>query len=161
MRICTATAIAVILAIIACYNFPASAQQLTVSEDELILKARYIVVGEVIDKQSHWNQDHSLIVTDFKISVLDQLSPDSLGSETTVTVLGGEVGDVGLFVTHQPCLELGERALLFLVETSGDRRETLYGDQGKMELSGDIIVNSGQSLQTLKNKIINSNSDKR
>ena len=147
------TTIMLILAIMVLLNAKINAEQVEVPEEELIQKSNYIIEANVNDQSSYWNDDHSLILTDFTVTVINQFTGDSLEAEINVTVLGGEIDDIGLFVTHQPHFKIGEKALLFLVKNSDMKLETLHGDQGKYELSGDIILKSGQSINSLLSKI--------
>src|SRR5262245_65303494 len=104
-------ALAVGLAITA----PASATSLIrAGLDELTRKNSTVLVGEVIDAESYWNPEGTFILTDVHIATRDVLKGKGVGNETTVTILGGSVGDLSALIVGGAELIPGRSYLLFL-----------------------------------------------
>ncbi len=74
-------------------------------------------MGEVVDLHSYWNHDGTFILTDVRIST-EQVVKGRLeeNSEITVTLLGGEVGDLATLIIGGAELVKGNSYVLFLNE---------------------------------------------
>ncbi len=119
---------------------PASALMREVPLGECASQAAAVVVARVDALQSHWTDDGTTIVTDVSFTVLDgwrgTLAPQA---PLTLTVTGGEVGDIGVRSEHQPQFRRGETVVLFLEETAG-ARYAVYGlEQGVCRVERDIV----------------------
>ena len=83
--------------------------------DELVASNRAIVVGEVVDVSSYWNEDHTLTLTDVRFALHNVLKGRIAEKEITVTVLGGLssrlVGGIELLPSHSYLLFLNEENL--------------------------------------------------
>ncbi|HSG39622.1 MAG TPA: hypothetical protein VLE27_08290 [Thermoanaerobaculia bacterium] len=102
-------------AIAASVAAPASATTLVRSDvDKLVADNGTIVVGEVLDATSYWNADGTFILTDVRVSVADVLKgrPDS--NEFTVTLMGGQVGDLTTLIIGGAQLIPGRSYVMFL-----------------------------------------------
>jgi hypothetical protein len=75
-----------------------------------------IVVGEVLDARSYWNAEGTLILTDVQLSVIEVLKGKGGEDPLTITLLGGEVGDLAVQIVGGPELAPGKAYLLFLNE---------------------------------------------
>jgi hypothetical protein len=107
---------AMVLAMTASVVAPAGATTLMrESLDELVAGNRAIVVGEVVDASSYWNEDHTFILTDVRIATYEALKGD-VGQELTVTVMGGHVDDLTTLIVGGPELIPGKSYVLFLNE---------------------------------------------
>ncbi|MES1245820.1 MAG: hypothetical protein ABUT39_29705 [Acidobacteriota bacterium] len=84
------------------------------SLDELVAGNRTIVVGEVVEARSYWNQNHTFILTDVRIKADDVLKGRLPGREVTVTLMGGRVGDLTTLIVGGPELVPGRSYVLFL-----------------------------------------------
>ena len=81
------------IAIAAAVAAPATATTLIrAGLEELTSANGTVVVGEVLDAHSYWNQDRSLILTDVRVAVLETLKGKG-EQELTVTIMGGQIGD--------------------------------------------------------------------
>ena len=106
-----------VLAIAASVVAPAGATTLIRQGlDELVAANQAIVVGEVMDVSSYWNEEHTFILTDVRIALHDVLKGEARGRELTVTVMGGEVGDLTTLIVGGPELVPGNSYVLFLNE---------------------------------------------
>lgn len=107
---------AMAFAIVASVIAPASATTLKrASLDELVAGSRSVVVGEVIDSRSYWNEDHSFILTDVELAVAD-VAKGERRDNLTVTIMGGRVGDTTTLIIAGPELIPGKSYVLFLNE---------------------------------------------
>ena len=85
--------------------------------EDLVKTHSKIVVGEVVDVHSYWNHDGTFILTDVRI-LAEQVLKGRLQeqSEITVTLLGGEVGDLATLIIGGAELVKGSSYVLFLNE---------------------------------------------
>lgn len=84
--------------------------------DDLVATNRAVVVGEVVDTNSYWNEDHTFILTDVRFALHDTLKGEMAEREITVTVMGGKVGDLTTLIIGGPELIPRHSYLLFLNE---------------------------------------------
>jgi hypothetical protein len=80
---------------------------------DLTAEARQIVVGDVSEVTSFWDQDHELIKSRIVVQVSDYLVGAGSGTEI-LEMSGGTVGDLTLHVSVLPQFEPGDHVLLFL-----------------------------------------------
>lgn len=103
------------LAIAAGVVAPASATTLVrASLDELVAGNATVVVGEVLDARSYWNEERNFILTDVRVAVSDVLKGNPRGNEITVTIMGGRVGDLTTLIIGGAELVPGNSYVLFL-----------------------------------------------
>lgn len=92
---------------------PASAHMTRLTEREMVHGSKDIVVAVVEGARSRWNEQHTLIVTDYTLRVEDRLKGQA-PAKVTLTILGGTLDGE----RHDTCLstplEKGGRYLLFL-----------------------------------------------
>lgn len=107
--------------------------------DELVAGNRAIVVGEVVDARSYWNEDHTFILTSVRIATYEALKGD-VGREFTVTIMGGQVGDLTTLIVGGPELIPGHSYVLFLNEEDLPGRRALtvrHLSQGAFDIKMD------------------------
>lgn len=110
---------ALALAIAASVAAPASATTLMrASLDELVAGNETIVVGEVVDVESYWNAEHTFILTDVRFRTSDVLKGNLRSGELTITLMGGQVGDLTTLIIGGPQLFPGHSYVVFLNEES-------------------------------------------
>ncbi|UCG17025.1 MAG: matrixin family metalloprotease [Phycisphaerales bacterium] len=103
---------------------------------ELTAEAQRIVIGDVVEVSSFWNDNHDVIRTRVVIDVDDYL----LGPGTGIEVLemrGGTVGDITLQLSVLPVFEQGDHVLLFL---SGAGTPILRSFQGAYLTDGNLVA---------------------
>jgi hypothetical protein len=83
---------------------------------ELTAESNRIIIGDVVEVTSFWNQDRTLIKSRIVIDVDDYLIGEGTGTET-LEMDGGTVDDKSLRVSVLPIFEVGDRVLLFLGDT--------------------------------------------
>lgn len=81
--------------------------------DQLAAGNERVVVGEVVDAVSYWNQDKTFILTDVRFAPVETLKGPADG-ELTVTLLGGRVGDLTSLIVGGAELVPGGSYVLFL-----------------------------------------------
>jgi len=102
------------------------------SLEDLSREASSIVIGEVTDAQSFWEDGN--IYTNVTISV-EQYVKGAGGKQVTIKVLGGTVGDITQWVSDAPIFQIGERTLLFL------RNDQVVGwHQGKFAIVNHELI---------------------
>lgn len=108
---------AMALAIAAGVIAPAGATTLVRENlDGLVAGNRTVVVGEVLDASSYWNEDHTFILTDVRVAVHEAIKGNVKDRELTVTIMGGRVGELTTLIVGGPELIPGNSYVLFLNE---------------------------------------------
>ena len=129
---------------------PALAVSPQLSFRELASQAELIVAGRVETLTSSYAED-GLIYTQAWLTV-DRLMLGSLGSDhVLVTVPGGVVGDVGLWVSDAPRFSMGDEVLLFLQDES--HPGLIGGSHGAFKLRQGRLVGSGLDLDQIQRAI--------
>ncbi len=82
--------------------------------DDLVADNARVLVGEVVDVDSHWNADGTFIVTDVRIQPMEILKGRRDQGEVTVTLMGGSVGDLTTLIIGGAELIPGRAYVLFL-----------------------------------------------
>ncbi len=101
--------------------------------EDLADHATNIVVGHCAGVESRWNDDHTQIVTVARYDVADDLKGELRGS-VEVESLGGEVGDIGMYVPGMPAFVSGADEVLFLSPGKGTF-EVVGMAQGQFRIS--------------------------
>lgn len=104
----------VMLAVVASSGAAGATTLIRASLDELVAANERIVVGEVVDAVSYWNDDATFILTDVRVRTLSTLKGREVSDEVTVTVMGGTVGDTTALIVGGPELVAGRSYMLFL-----------------------------------------------
>ncbi len=108
---------ALVLAMTAGAVAPSSASTLIrQSLDGLVASNATVVVGEVLDAHSYWNETETFILTDVRVKATDVLKGDPRDTVFTVTLMGGSVGDLTALIVAGAELVPGKPYLLFLDE---------------------------------------------
>ena len=108
---------AMVLAIAASTMSAGATTLIRASVDDLVAANRAVVVGEVLDARSYWNESHTFILTDVRLK-LDDVLKGNVGKELKVTIMGGRVGDLTTLIVGGPELVPGNSYVLFLNEES-------------------------------------------
>lgn len=81
--------------------------------EELVAGNERVIMGEVIDAVSYWNEDKTFILTDVRIAP-DATIKGKAEDKLTVTLLGGKVGDLTTLIIGGAELIPGRSYVLFL-----------------------------------------------
>lgn len=108
---------ALALSIAASVAAPAGATTLIrQSLEDLVENNGTIVLGEVVDVRSYWNEEKSFILTDVRIALQEVLKGWVKGQELTITIPGGAVDGLTARFDGAPELIPGRSYMLFLNE---------------------------------------------
>jgi len=120
---------------------PAPALMLEVPLDRLAAGSDAVVRAKVMEMESRWTDDRTTIVTDVTFSIVESWAGDLVvGSRMVIQVEGGEVGDLGVRVEHQPVFRPGEETVLFLKATPSARYRINALEQGKFTVLSDQVM---------------------
>jgi hypothetical protein len=130
------------------------------STEELTQSSEAVIVGNVEDIESRWNEDGTSIVTTASVVVEEVVRGQVVYQRVTVEYAGGEIGEVGLKVSDVSPLERGEKVLLFLKPVKGKKDGRAYSivgkGQGKYTVGHDGIARKkGFSLNARREVVDN------
>ena len=164
------------LALASLLALPASASTfVAMDEIDLVAAADAVVVGEVIDIHSFWNQRGTLIVTEATVLIKEVVAGDA-PAEITVRTMGGEVSGYKVEAHGFPTFEPGQTQLMMLhraadgsLQVAGYRQgqfrvlQRADGTRVAMPMVGDarFLTKDGEvapapralPLETLKNNL--------
>ena len=116
--------------------------------------AHFIVTGQVVRQESVL-QTTSLgdrIVTTVELKVSENLKGNS--PETVVVQhLGGRVGDLVMWVSHEPRFRVGENVVLFLSPAEDGPLAVCGGFRGKLTVMGNRVAELGLSLADFAHRV--------
>lgn len=120
---------------------------------DLWSQADIVLIGVVEDISVHQG-DRGMIYRNVRIEVEKYRKNALNSSEVVIRVLGGQVGEFGVWVEDQPCFSKGERVLAYLDHISGEDQcpgiECYYvvgGPQGKFTILDGVAKNeAGDTL---------------
>ncbi len=102
--------------------------------EQLTSRSHTIVIARVVDVHSDFaDVDRKDIVTYVTIAPTDVLKGTS-GSSLVLTIPGGVVGDIGLWVEDTPHFHVGEEVLLFVNDDYKGRKTVSEWHQGKFSV---------------------------
>jgi hypothetical protein len=84
--------------------------------EKLVAENATVVVGDVVDANSYWNADGSFILTDVRFAVSEVVKGRPQNREITITLMGGQVGDLTTLIIGNAQLIPGRSYVLFLNE---------------------------------------------
>lgn len=123
---------------------------------QLVDNSSDIVRCGVTEKVSFWNEEKNFIYTRVTLQVEESLKgSQSVPSDITVIVPGGEVGEKGLGVEHAARFELGEEVVVFLRPLKGSDFMVTAWKQGKYTVEKGRIREKDISYSQFKNDIKN------
>lgn len=97
-------------------------------------KASHILLGKVENIESHWNENTGGICTCVKVHVEELLKGNIQSEYVLIKHKGGEVGDIGLWVSGEPHFTLGEKVRVFLKLEETGEFTVVDGFKGKVSL---------------------------
>jgi hypothetical protein len=107
---------------------------------QLTAEATAVVHGTVVASSTHWTDNRSLIVTDYRVQVLDALKGDAVG-EIVVTQPGGRVGAVRVDADGATAFRVGDETVLFLGTSARGVTHILGLSQGRFDVVTDARGN--------------------
>jgi|GEM_PF-4921153 len=107
-----------------------------------------IVAGTVTRQASEWNADRTRISTRVTVAVKQTVKGPGAPDTIEVSVPGGEVGEIGEWVSDSPRFDTGEDILLYLKQSAGAALQVYGGSGGKLSLPpGKVESMSFQELE--------------
>lgn len=85
---------------------------------ELVQRSDWVVQGEVLELNSHWDDEGRVIVTDVLLGVKDSVI-GKIEGPVWVRTFGGTVGDYTVEAIGFPRFAMGDQVLLFLNQREG------------------------------------------
>jgi len=105
-------------------------------------ESAHVVRGRVVSMQSAWTADETTIVTTVAIQVDGSLKGSlAKGARIQLAVEGGEAGEFGVRVEHQPEFEAQEDVYLFLTVDERGQLKVNYDEQGKFSVVENHVLN--------------------
>ena len=140
-------------------NTNSYAQKAAQNLNKLTASSEIILVGNVKETESHWNENKTSIVTKVSIQPTEFLKGGDTGSELVFTVPGGEIDNIGELYSHMPRFAKEEEVVLFMKQINNDY-SIIGGESGKITISrnekdGRKIEMSREQIKELKNSIKN------
>lgn len=120
---------------------------------DLLGDSEVVLKGKVRAIESRWSDDGSIIVTDVTLAVKTEIFGNPGGSEVTVTVPGGRVGDVVLEVSETPAFRRGGEAVLFLTGSGNGSFEVTGHFQGKIDVSHGRVPAWGMPVEEFIDRV--------
>lgn len=110
-----------------------TAQVKKMTAEELTTESTSIFYGKCTKMESSWTEDKSMILT--KVTVVpENYLKGNLGSEVTITVPGGRVGDIIYEVSEMPAFQKGEEVFAFVWQHPSGMNLVTGGYQGKLKI---------------------------
>jgi hypothetical protein len=103
---------------------------------ELTNESTSILYGKCTRLESAWTEDKSMILTRVTV-VPEQYLKGNLGNEVTITVPGGQVGDIIYEVSEMPAFQKGEEVFAFIWQNPSGMNLVTGGYQGKLKIRTD------------------------
>ncbi|MFH2139032.1 MAG: hypothetical protein ABII88_11090 [Candidatus Omnitrophota bacterium] len=115
---------------------------LSLSPEELTDDSDEVIIGRVISKDSHWNEDATAIVTDVKVQINEVLKGEDIENPVTIEILGGVVGEMEMKVSDAAFFEQNEEVVLFLSDSDLNiKAKELTGNvQGKYSIKENLLT---------------------
>jgi len=121
--------------------------------EDLTEEADVILIGKVTEITTHGGE--RMIYRRVEVEVERYLKNPLDSPEVFIRVLGGQIGETGVWVEDQPSFDVGERVLVFIYEESGGAYQVVGGPQGKYTLTEGSAKGIGPEINedALVNKI--------
>ena len=119
------------------------AQLKKMSVEEMTTESTSILYGKCTKVESAWSGNQDIILTSVTV-VPDAYLKGNFGSEVTITVPGGRVGDIIYEVSEMPVFTEGDDVFTFLWRHPSGMNLVTGGIQGKLDIVSD--QNSGKRL---------------
>ena len=133
----------IVAAVAVFFVLPVYAMEVKASLDEIAHASDLVVVGDVVETSSRFNEAQTMIFTDVILSNVDVVHASSRSTQVGATRIvlthaGGQVGIRGVSVSGAPHFEVGQRYLLFLLDDGKTYANPLVGgSQGQFRIVQD------------------------
>jgi hypothetical protein len=145
--------LAAALAVVSILHALAFAKSEARTVEENVSASSFVLQARVLSSASRWNSERTLILTEFVCSVTDVIKGETNSRTITIAVSGGEVGEVGLVVSHEAVIAVGEDILVFLNKAEDGKFVVYGGELGKLSVEDGKVTETGESVSSLKTRI--------
>jgi hypothetical protein len=116
------------------------------NEYNLAEQATHILIGQIETIDSIWNEDQTLIYSYAKVYPEEYIKGVYKG-QVVIKYIGGEVGDVGLWLSNMPSFVVGERFKVYLQLQDTGEFIVVGGVWGKISLddNNDFVTSNSYS----------------
>ncbi len=131
---------------------PAAAIMLPADMDRLVEGSESVISGRVVSLDMHWlNGPNSIIVTEvgFAVDEVWMGSQQQSGDSISVRIIGGTVGEIGMWQEHQPTFEMDDEAVLFLRLRTDGELGVAFSEQGVYLRSDEQLSGHLRELKTV------------
>lgn len=111
--------------------------------EEMTQDSKTILYGQCSHIESSWDENQERIYTEIRVQAAAYLK-GAKGTEITITIPGGRVGNIMYEVSDMPTFAEGEEFVAFLSEHSSGRNLVTGAVQGKLKIYED--ANTGVRL---------------
>ena len=118
------------------FNAACHAQVKTMTAQELTLESTSILYGKCTNMKSAWTEDGEMIFTTVTV-VPEYYLKGNMGNEVTITIPGGQVGDIIYEVSEMPAFRKGEEVFAFIWKHPSGMNLVTGGYQGKIQIGVD------------------------
>jgi len=124
-------------------SFSINGQVIKRSVEEMTHDSKTILYGQCTNIESSWDNKQERIYTEIRVQAAEYLK-GAKGSEITITIPGGRVGNIMYVVSDMPAFAEGEEFVAFLSDHSSGRNLVTGAVQGKLKVYKD--ANTGERL---------------
>lgn len=110
-----------------------------------------VIHGTVLGSRSHWNDEHTLVVTETRVRTIDVLKGAN-DSVVLLTMPGGRIGKLVVDVPGIPPFRAGEETILFVVDDPKGTKFVEGGSRGRFDVvidghTGERVVSGSLAAQ--------------
>lgn len=127
MRISTPKLAFLIFTICVLQACSAIADVRNMDREECIQLSELIFTGTVVSKTCRWNDNRTLILTDYEFEIEDVLFGQHKEKNLILSFAGGELNDLAINVSDIPEFYVGERSLLMVADTTKNYLSPITG----------------------------------
>lgn len=120
--------------------------------ETLVKNSEIIVLGKVKAKTCLWNENKTKIFTKIMVEPQKIIKGSQTGLISVVTQ-GGQIGQVGFWVSDQPSFQINEKVILFLEAARQNSRPVCGLTQGKFSVAKDTVITPAYSALNETGKI--------
>jgi len=142
-----------VLFLLAAVYAPASAIVIKKELPQLSQEASSVIMGRVVSMESKWEADRSIINTYVTIRVREHIKGAPTKSDVVVRVPGGEVDDMGLYISEAPWFEPNQEVIVFLTPESRGAHSVVGWYQGKFTIENGRVEELDLPVAEVENYI--------
>jgi hypothetical protein len=119
---------------------PVHSQSRVLTPETLALRADVVALGTVAAVRSEWDAARNRIVSHVTVTVERYVKGGNAQPAITLTVPGGEIGDVGETYSHTARFTESEQVVVFAARDAQGTLRVTGGDRGKVSITEDRMT---------------------